>query len=911
MQNTGPKTLHRSLETITFEKALKSLLQSTAGQLGEEFLQGLVKELCRTLDLHGAFIARWGDKKSKQLQTVTAFFDNQKVQNFQFDIGGSFSERVCAERNYCITADVTRICPRDLLLKRLKASGCIGVALMDSQNRNIGVLVGYSHVRLDDVPLVNSVLDVFAFRVSSELERQTITEHLRNEVVINQTQLDSVPALMFMLSKEGKFLRWNQYFKSKFGYTHKEMTQEHILMAVHESDHKRIELEIEAVFATGSGSVYLNGVTKHGDIVPLLATAEATLYQGDPVIVGVALDMTEQQNVERNLLRSQGRLARKNSQLSLINTLVERLHSSHSVKLIAEEVVGILRTLQSSSTIVFSAVKPSGDEMEIIASNGVSERLLELRRNFPINQVGSPSGIAFESKRLEIFESVANDPRLAPHLRDAFVEEGIKAGAVLPLIYKGEPLGSIAIGYKYQSEIPEDELEFYQTIGSSISLALANARQYKLMEELATIDTLTSLPNRNALNEDCEISLKRIKHNDLHVGLILVDLDRFKEINDTLDHQIGDELLKLIGPRIEESLKDADCQIYRLGGDEFCVLVSNKESAQQIFNITNEIESAIANPFIVDGLNLEISSSIGVVTTQGIHHSAAEMLRCAELAMYHAKNEGGGIARYTPELDADTNQRFVIMAEMAEAIRNDDLVLHFQPKFDLKTHSIIGSEALVRWEHPKYGLLPPAKFIPLVELTQLINPLTYWVLKNAIAQLALWKKQGIDISMAVNLSTRNLTDDDFMIQVDRLIDEFQIDPAELEFEVTETALMSNLDRAERQLREFSKRGIQCSLDDYGTGYSSLTYIKKLPLDILKIDRSFISQMLEDNEDRIIAKSTINLAHNLGLKVIAEGVENENTLIELAEQGCDFIQGYYISKPLDAESFARLYWEHSG
>lgn len=911
MQNRGPETLHSSIETITFEKALKSLLQSTAGQLGEDFLQRLVKELCKTLELDGAFIARWSDSSNTHLQTVTAFIGKQTVQNFQYSIQGSFSEQVCSNNKLCIATDVTHTFPQDSLLKRLNANGCIGVELMDSRNRSIGVLVGYSCHSLNSVALATSVLDVFAFRVSAELERQTITEHLRNEVVINQTQLDSVPALMFMLSKEGKFLRWNQYFKSKFGYSHQEMTEEHILRAVHESDRKRIELEIEAVFNKGSGSVYLNGLTKQGDIVPLLATAEATLYQGEPVIVGVALDMTEQQNVERNLLRSQGRLARKNSQLSLINTLVEKLHASHSVKLIAKEVVSILTSLQPNSTIVFLAVTSAADKMQLIGGEGVSGEYLLRRQSFDIDQMGDIFSKAFKSQMLEVFNTEVCDSAMASHLRELFIEKNIRSGVVLPLIHKGELLGSVIIADHFQSLFPQDELEFYQTIGSSISLALANARQYKLMEDLATIDSLTGLPNRNSLNEDCEISLRKIKHSNLHVGLILVDLDRFKEINDTLDHQIGDELLKLVGPRIETSLKDSDCKIYRLGGDEFCVLLSNKDSAESIFEISEQIESAIASPFVVEGLNLEISSSIGVVTTQGRHYSAAEMLRCAELAMYHVKNKGGGIARYTPELDADTNQRFVIMAEMAEAIRNDDLILYFQPKFDLKTHTIIGSEALVRWQHPKYGLLPPAKFIPLVELTQLINPLTYWVLKNAIAQLALWKKQGIDINMAINLSTRNLTDDDFMVQVDRLVREYRIDPAELEFEVTETALMSNLDRAEKQLQEFSKRGIQCSLDDYGTGYSSLTYIKKLPLDILKIDRSFISKMLEDNEDRIIAQSTISLAHNLGLKVIAEGVEDESTLIELANQGCDFIQGYYISKPLDAESFASLYWENYG
>ena len=902
---------HQVHTDLDFEKALKTMLRSTAGRLGEDFLHGLSQEMCRALGLDAVVIARCGEQKQADIRTVAVFASQKPQDNFNFDLAGSFCERVIRENSVSIASGVQQSFPRDILLLELNVEGAIGVTLCDSYDNIIGVLIGFCQTPLKDIPLLTSILEVFSFRISSELERQSINQNLRNEVIINQTQLDSVPALMFMLNSEGQFLRWNQYFSSKFGYTHQEMVEQHILMAVHETDRKRIELEIEAVFEKGSGSVYLNGVTKHGEIVPMLATAEATIYQGESVIVGVALDMTEQQTVERNLLRSQGRLARKNSQLSLINTLVGKLHASHSIKHIAEDVVRLLHSIQANSSIAFSIVKPDRNSMEIIASSGISETLLEMRKVFTVDQQGSPTGLAIQSQKLQIFPVIADDERIDGTLRQALVREGVIGGLVLPLIYKGEALGSVSIGHKYDSDIPVDEVEFYQTIGSSISLALANARQYQLMESLATKDNLTELPNRNAFNQDCPRALEKTKYSSAYVGVILIDLDRFKEINDTLDHQIGDKLLRLLGPRVVDSINDKDARVYRLGGDEFCVLVTNKQSADEIARIAGIIQTSIEQPFVVDGLNLEISSSIGIATTQGVRHSAAEMLRCAELAMYQVKSEGGGIAHYSPELDANTNQRFVIMAEMAEAIRNDELVLHFQPKFDLEKRTIIGSEALVRWQHSKYGLLPPAKFIPLVELTQLINPLTYWVMKNAMAQLQTWQKQGIEVSMAINLSTRNLIDDEFIDQVDRLLGEYKVDPKDIEFEVTETAVMSNLERAKRQLSDFSQRGIQCSLDDYGTGYSSLTYIKKLPLDILKIDRSFISRMLEDKDDHIIAKSTINLAHSLGMKVIAEGVENEKTLKALAEQGCDFIQGFYISEPLDAESFAKLYWEQNG
>ncbi|TQV88134.1 bifunctional diguanylate cyclase/phosphodiesterase [Aliikangiella coralliicola] len=915
MQKSESTPADNKFESVQFETILKKMLYATKGRLGDDFLDGLVQAMCEHLGVDFAFIGRrenellGQEQDTTHLQFLAVSAKGESHTGSLYELEGSPCQPLLEQGLLCVPEKAQERYPNDKLIQDFNAEGFLGVTLIDSNNATVGVLAILTHEPLHSTSLLTNILQIFSYRVSSELERQLITKNLQDEVLVNQAQLDSVPALMFMLSQKGEFLRWNQYFRSKFGYSHEEMFTKNVIDAVHETDRKRVELEMKNVLDVGKGSIYLNGITKSGEVVPLLATTQTAIYENEPVIVGVALDMTEQQNVEHSLLRSQGRLARKNSQLSVINTLVERLHASHSVKHIAEEVVSLLQSIHEDTLLIFTTVSSSGENMQISASSGVSQPVIEARSIFPFGQMGSPTGIAMLSRKLEVFPMIEEDKRIDPLIKEMVKFEKVKGGIVIPLIYQNEALGAVTIGFKYDSKFPSDELEFYRTIGSSISLALANARQYELMESLATHDNLTGLPNRNALNQDSRVALKALSRNEKLLGLILVDLDRFKEINDTLDHQIGDKLLKLVGPRISDAINDTDTRVYRLGGDEFCVLVCNKSDLDSISAIAELIKISIARAFVVDGLNLEISSSIGVMITRGEQYSFSEMLRCAELAMYHAKNEGRSICEYTPSLDADTNQRFVIMSEMAEAIRNDELVLHYQPKYELKTGKIIGCEALVRWQHKQYGLLPPAKFIPLVELTQLIRPLTYWVMKTAMAQMQQWKREGILINVAINLSTRNLTDEDFIGQVDSLMQEFEIEASEIEFEVTETALMSNLDQAMQQLNEFNLRGIHCSLDDYGTGYSSLSYIKKLPLDVLKIDRSFISQMLEDKEDRIIAQSTIDLAHSLGMKVIAEGVEDENTLRELAAQGCDYIQGYHISEPVDAESLAKLYWEH--
>ncbi len=910
MQNHKNIQSENSLNLEQFELAVNELFSFANKVNKNDFYLQIAKKICEILPVNAVFIGLFQKNTTGKIETLSAYHNSQKLSNFSYSIAQTPCEQVIKQGDFCVDENVQFKFPDSELSKMVNGSGYVGCQLTNDKGDAIGLITVMSSTPIKDIQFIKSVVKVCAFRVSAQIEQLELNKNFAQEVLINKAQVDSVPALMFTLDKQGNFVRWNSYFNSKFGFNHQNMEQKNVYKAVHKADQSRLELEIKNVFEHGSSTMYLNGLTRDGDIVPLLATAQKANYDGEDVVVGVALDMTEQQNVERNLLRSQGRLARKNSQLNLINDLVEKLYSSHNVYSIAHQVVKAFKNIYDGALIYFQIVDETKKNVQTIASSGSSDKTLSARRTFPIDESGSPTGLAMASRNLEVFRSMQTDERFAPSIKSLTQHEGIKCGIVIPLIYSNQLLGSITVAFRFDSDFDEEELEFYRTIGTSVSLALNNAHQFETLENLATTDALTDLPNRNALNQDCSRLLENNKNTDQLLGLILVDLDRFKEINDTLDHQIGDKLLQCIGPRLSQALKAESISLYRLGGDEFCVLVEDIDSIEDAEAVAALINLAIAKPFNVDGLNLEISTSIGVVTCQGANRSANEMLRCAELAMYHAKSVGGGIQKYSKVLDADTSQRFVIMSEMAEAIRKDNLILHYQPKLDLTTKQIVGCEALVRWQHKDYGLISPIKFIPLIELTQLIHPLTNWVMKTAMAQLDKWKKQGISVEIAINLSTRNLIDENFIQQVDDLMKEHAIKPKELEFEVTETALMGNLEASKKQLFRLNKRGIKCYLDDYGTGYSSLSYLKNLPIDGLKIDRSFISTLAQDPRDRTIAHSTINLAHSLGLKVIAEGVEDKLTLHELARQGCDYVQGFYISEPLDAESFAKLYWEHS-
>ncbi len=419
------------------------------------------------------------------------------------------------------------------------------------------------------------------------------------------------------------------------------------------------------------------------------------------------------------------------------------------------------------------------------------------------------------------------------------------------------------------------------------------------LQHQATHDDLTQLPNRTYLYREMEECLRRTSANQLS-ALLLIDLDRFKEINDTLGHHVGDHLLRLIGPRLRAELGDLPGTLARLGGDEFALFLPQVNTSRQALVLGHRVLDALRNEFDVDGYSTEISASIGISLFPEQARDVSTMMRYADVAMYCAKTQMTGAALYDPEKDPHSPKRLSMMNELGRAIRENQLCLYFQPKVSLLERRCYGFEALLRWKHPQLGFVPPGEFVPIVEMTNLIHPMTRWVLEQSIRHCRAWHDQGQMHSVAVNLSARNLLDETITRQVEELLEQYQLPAWALELEITESSIMSDPARAMTVLERFHDLGVQLAIDDFGTGYSSLAYLKRLPVQTLKIDYSFVRQMLEDEQDEIIVNSTIHLAHNLGLQVVAEGVESAPLLEKLQAMGCDKAQGYYISRPLSEE-----------
>lgn len=413
---------------------------------------------------------------------------------------------------------------------------------------------------------------------------------------------------------------------------------------------------------------------------------------------------------------------------------------------------------------------------------------------------------------------------------------------------------------------------------------------------LAHHDSLTGLANRTQFSEKLAVSLEVARRTQDSLALLLVDLDRFKEINDTLGYHNGDLILRQIASRLKQVIQDRGI-VARFGGDEFAVLVPHIENRNLVEQLAQDIHNVLEPNFFLEDFQLEVHASIGIVLFPDHGEDADTLMRRADMTMSVSKKSDLGFTFYDPKFDTYSPRRLMLLGELRKAINDDQLRLFYQPKISIASGQVTGLEGLVRWFHPTAGMILPDEFVPLAERSGLIKPLSMWVLGQAPKQ---WKRLhdlGFDLSMAVNLSVRDLFDPQMPDFVGQILANYQMPCDRLILEITESAMMEDPQQARSTLIALSQMGVRLSIDDFGTGYSSLAYLKNLPVDEIKIDKSFVMDMESDTDDQTIVKSTVNLGHTLGLKVTAEGVTSSRSWEMLKELGCDFAQGFYMSKPI--------------
>ncbi|MEE9411683.1 MAG: EAL domain-containing protein, partial [Methylococcales bacterium] len=493
-----------------------------------------------------------------------------------------------------------------------------------------------------------------------------------------------------------------------------------------------------------------------------------------------------------------------------------------------------------------------------------------------------------------------------PNYVAPLVASGARNFLIVPISVRTKSAAMLVFGYNDQYTPDGNDCAYAREFADHFAVALSNVSWKSKLHSQANYDTVTNLPNRHLVNRKLKNAIADARENNKQFAVLFLDLDRFKSVNDSLGHSAGDKLLKMISKRIKSCLPE-NCLLGRLGGDEFIILIHNLKNSKQIEKIVKHILDTLKHPFILKMRKIHIATSIGVAIYPDHGLNRETLLKNADAAMYHAKSIGrGGHEYYSVELNAADAAKLEIEGELHLAMQNEEFELYYQPQVNVNSGLIVGAEALIRWNHPSKGRVPPNDFIPVAEQSGIIMELGDWVLNQACKQNKLWQMQGLpNICMSVNLTSKQFAQTNLVTLVKHALYSNNLNVEYLDLEITESAAMVDVKKTLATLNELRALGLSLSVDDYGTGYSSLSYLKDFPIQTLKIDQSFIRDMTQVPKNMAIVKSTIILGHHLNLNVVAEGVENADELAFLKAEGCKVYQGYLFSPPVPADQFAKL------
>ena len=639
-------------------------------------------------------------------------------------------------------------------------------------------------------------------------------------------------------------------------------TWEALQALVHPEDRERMADKFTRASETG-GSFDIQFRTLRNGHLQWRSVVASVIRDGNgrPArMVGVGRDITDRKQAEEALGEAQSRYQRLVEQLPLA-TYVERLDAQSATYMSPQitDLVGYTAEEWTADPNFFGNLLHPDDREPVLAA-------------FTAMQVG---GAPFDGE----YRLTARDGRTV-WVHDAAVLVRGEAGT--PVYVQGY---MIDVTGRHDAET---------SLRESQELL---RRQMEEIEHQALHDSLTGLPNRALFHDRIEHALVASARSQVAFAVMMIDLDRFKEVNDTLGHLSGDRLLQEVGRRLRSAARASDT-VARLGGDEFGILAPGIANADAAVRLADKLVAALTREVAIGELALEVEASVGIALSARHSNDVETLIRHADVAMYVSK-ETHHPAVYAPEDDHHTTARLTRVADLRRALERRELVVHYQLQADATTREPRGMEALLRWQHPVHGLVGPDQFIPVAERTGLIRQLTLYVLDSALEQCGTWRRHGLDLSVAVNVTGRDLLDLGFPDQVAALLAKWEVDPVALELEITENTILTNATRARDVLDRLSGLGVRLAIDDFGKGHSSLEHLARLPIDLLKIDRSFVMHMA-DGANAVIVRSTIDLAHNLGLEVVAEGVETEEAALHLAALGCDTLQGFLLSRPIPAE-----------
>jgi len=697
-----------------------------------------------------------------------------------------------------------------------------------------------------------------------------------------ENMLNQIPDYIYVKDLEGRFLFANQAVVANNGLSH-------LTELVGRTDFDFLPAHVAEIAADVERRVTETGLPHFGSEELAFRSGEEQwlMFTRVPLrdasgaivgVVGASRDITAQKSAERRM-RSQSNLLEMIARGMPLPEFLEEL-----ARMIAQFAEGVHVALLTTSS--------DPGQLRLAAAPTLNK---EYRRRLNTTPIGSSStDLAATAAALKLAFDRAHISEIDHQCQCLAISDA-----------DGQMEGVLALYSSQDARYQPGFSDFVSIAVHMAGIAASRHRAEARIRFLADHDPLTGMANRALLDRKLTLAMQKADFRGGEVALAFLDLDNFKLVNDSLGHSVGDQLLKIVADRIYELASDHG-SIARIGGDEFVIILEDMDIESSLA-LLSSIRDAVVRPIALDGIELRVTCSIGVASYPSHGKSAGELLASSDMAMYRAKELGrDGIALFNSEMTAAVRKKLSRTDELRQAILREEFVLHYQPQVDFQTGKIKAAEALVRWKHPADGIVYPGDFIGLAEETGLIMPIGEWVLKTACRQARAWQDQGLGpIRISVNVSARQFQEKCLIKTVADALSEAALDPSWLELEITESLIMKDLSGSIARMHELEKLGVKLAVDDFGTGYSSLSTLKRFPLSRLKIDRSFITDIPQDADDMAITSAIISLAQNMGLEVVAEGVETEEQARFLIESGCNQMQGYLYSRPVDEERFGRL------
>ncbi len=873
------------------QKTLRDLCDDLMGLVGEEFFFVLMTKLATIAGADYAFIGQFLPDNPDIVRTVAVYADGHNVDNMDFSIKNTPCAVVVKEGFVHFPHSVIELFPLDHLAIQMEVDSYVGIPLKDSHGTVIGPLAVFSRKPLQNLAMIETALHMFALRASAELERLFIAAQRQEELHFLQSLLDAIPNPVFYKSLSGEYLGCNKSYEQLLGINRQALVGHQVDELMPTTRAELAKAEDKRVFSSGKDSTYANEIVcADGRALQVLFNKAPFYSSGGDItgLVGTIQDITSLKQIESAM---QGLM-----ESTVGFTGAECYHR------VAQE---LCSWFDADCAIVGQLVGNGMISSLAIVHDGV----LMVGKTFPIadtpcEKVVGDGVCLFSDGLLEHFP---NSELVISMQAQGYVGTPVRN-------HQGTIVGVLSVLSRQPIKRMERAKDVLAIMAARISAELDREQSERLLREneshlefLAYHDVLTELPNRQLFRDRLQHAISMARLAGTQVAVLFLDLDRFKKINDSLGHEFGDQLLCEVARRLRFCARDVDT-VARLSGDEFSMIIDQITSIENVIIVAEEIRKALSEVIDVENYKLFVTASIGISLYPRDGDTVVALLKGADAAMFNAKDLGRDNYRfYTAGLNERAGELLMLEGALREAVDQNRLVVHYQPQVDLVTGAIVGVEALVRWLHPDQGMVSPADFIPLAEETGLIVPIGEWVLRQACVQGRVWQRLGYKkINVSVNMSARQFSQKNVVEMIEKILCDTDFPADCLDLEITESVLMNDVDAAIATMEQLASLGVKLSIDDFGTGFSSLAYLKRFPINTLKIDKSFVDDIVTDPNDAAIATTIIDLARNMNLSVIAEGIETEGQRNYLQSHGCRLGQGYLFSRPQPAEEVVKQF-----